>query len=227
MVASYQIATTGSVPYYGEKIGAAVAVVCAVVLGCLLASSLAGTRVRTNRSSSMSIGLTSILAILALQVDGYLGPYANRIGIAHQSAGLAAHRALAADPSSSIVAQQLLSAARIARLRIAEGGPLNDGTWYYFLVGKTTYTAEWAEWFADLRGNSTDAEYHTLNFSFVPQLNLVGDDKVAATMIIDHFGVVPRGPFHIFVTPQLRAAIYRGAPAWRRSDILLSLPTVS
>jgi hypothetical protein len=227
LLALYDIASTGNVTYYGEKIAAGVFAACLIVLAAVLASHVAVHGASRRLSRLVVTGLTVLATAAALQIDGYVGPSPHALQASDVASGIAAHDVLTAQPPVSPPALQLLLAARAAQRQEATHPPGAEGQWWYvdpapIYFGATLYSL-YGLWFSDLRGDPTAEEYNTIGFKLAAKLDSVPSLVDEATVVVKHFGP-PRASLHIFVPQDLRDQIIRLDPVWGRPGLLITLP---
>lgn len=151
-LAAYQIASTGSVMYYAEKLATAVTAASIVGLAILVVSVAARLRLPAMRPLSRAErGWATMAAVLAsmaaLQLSGYVGPASNTVAAKQTAEGFGAHAQFnQRDPLAEKAVEQLLAAATAARA----GGA---GTWVYLDVDGGVTSSDLSDmWFATLVG---------------------------------------------------------------------------
>ena len=123
LVAAYEVHSTGSVPYYGQKLASAVLVVCAVVLVAVIAQQVAASGARQRLPRLLAVFLAGLLTYAALQFDGYVGPSVVSPQSAYNAGGITLRDLLFQQPKVSVDAEQVLLAAQRT-----SGRP---GHWWY------------------------------------------------------------------------------------------------
>ena len=219
LVAAYEVHSTGSVPYYGQKFASAVLVVCAVVLVAVTAHLLVTSKTRQRISSPMAVLFAGILTFAALQFDGYAGPSVVSPQAAYNAAGITLRDLLFHQPSRSAEASQVLLAAQMA-----SGRP---GHWWYLEPNPASGInfLLMAQWFSVLRGNAANQEL------IQPTVPLQFDGNFSSSYlaheVVEDFPDPGKNGFHLFVPPWLKQVIVNQDPSWRLPGSLLVIPAPS
>jgi hypothetical protein len=223
VLAFYEVRSTGSVSYYGQKFAAGVFAVVLTILVCVLASEVASSHFRQKVAMPMAIVATVVISIAALQVDGYVGPYSWSEMIsgfsgasAIDAAGLVTHNDLYT--LSPAEAASVLVAAQTARSK-------GDGQWYYIDPEGPNSFAFFAEWFDILKGNPTQQSYDQVGVALAPSFDLPPTPDIASYQIIQDFPDPQSGRIHLFVTPYIKEEMIHLDLAWSERGALLLLQT--
>ena len=228
VVVGYELLSKGAVSYYGEKLGAGVFGVCFLVLAWLVADRLAGSELRGGLPRPVVITLALLAGVVALEADGYVGPYPHALAGSDVAAGVASHSVLTSQAATSASAGVVLAAARIAQGPTA--GALTEGRgagWWFVNPGFGVYGFVYGEdgvWFSVLRGDPSQAEYEKITLKVAPRLLHPGSADAVARVISRDFDPAS-GRLHLFVPTWLRAALVHRDPAWGRPGVLLPLPS--
>lgn len=148
---AYQIASTGALMYYAEKLAAGVAAASAVGLVILVTHVAGAIRLPSVTGSPFvrpaSWTAAALSSIAALQLSGYVGPAAQEVAAKDTAEGLRVHEQWRhRDRAAERAAEELLSTAEGAR----RGGP---GTWLYLDLDGGITSADLSDvWFAALVG---------------------------------------------------------------------------
>ena len=225
VLAAFEARSSGVVSYYGQKFAAGVFAVCVTVLAVVVASHVSTSAVRRRLSTTTSIIIAVVIAVSALQVDGFVGPVSGVLHSHNDAAGIYLHGLLVAPLRHSVAAEELLLAAQVAR----DGSGI--GQWWFVNpqpradnVRRTNF-ADYAEWFLVLRGQPSVREYNRIG-ALAPYLNGTLRKSVTAQYIIESFSRAAASSTRIFVPEWLRREIVRQDPIWGRSGVLVALPVV-
>jgi hypothetical protein len=222
---AYEDRSTGFASYYGQKFAAGVFAVTLTVLVCVLASELAESRLRLKLSLPIAIVATALISLAALEIDGYVGPYAwsqviggNIPASSFDAAGLVLHNELNFAAPQSAEAESVLDSAQIARSS-------GSGQWWYVDPISQNSFAFFAEWFDILVGNPTQASYDHVGNVLAPVLDAPPTPDVAAQLIVQNFPRPEDGRVHLFVSSYIRGRMIQLDPAWARPGALLTIQT--
>ncbi len=185
----------GTVGYYGQKLGDAVAAFALVGLALLLADALARSapRLRVSRFQGAMVGLAAVLASVAVfQVDGYVGPKLQTIGGSQPAPGfLTAQQWTRLDHGLDPLAGAFLDAADATRAKSKELGVFPE-TWSYIdienldLFGESS-RPDWVDlWFSALVGDLTSPRLKRA-YSLFSALSGVTDPAAAANTLTQLF----------------------------------------
>ncbi|MDE3086400.1 MAG: hypothetical protein KGJ77_06505, partial [Acidobacteriota bacterium] len=167
-----------------------------------------------------------LAALVALEVDGYVGPDPHVLGASDVAAGVVAHDARGAQSKTSVGAGMLLAAARTAAHEGAGASGGRTGRWWYVDPGFGAYGFVYGEqgvWFSVLRGDPTQAEYEKITLQVAPHLLGAGSVDAVAAVIDRHFDPAS-GRVHVFVPSWLQAALVHRRAAWGRPGVLVAIP---
>jgi hypothetical protein len=225
-IVGYTTWSTGSVTYYAEKICSGVFGICLVLLACVFASEVSLSKFRRSLSLPVAVILAVILAMAALQVDGYIGPFPNDLRSSANAVGIGIHDALRALPSRSLEAQQLL----LLSQRTSGRG----GFWCFIdprpfpgdkrpgdLISVNTELAD--EWFDALRGDPSSESYASCNL-INGQLQARISPAATARILVREYPRPIAANIHLVVPWWLDRAMVAANPIWRTPGQLVVIP---
>ena len=211
--AAYEVHSTGSVPYYGQKLASAVLAICAVVLVAVAAHHLVRSRARKRLPTLLAVALSGLLAFAALQFDGYVGPSVLSPFPSNNAGGIALRKLVFQQPRRSIDAARVLLAAQ------RTGG--RPGRWFYLEPNPPSGIRSilLAQWFLVLHGDPANED------SFAPTLDGTYSASQLAHAVRATYPHPEENGFHLFVPAWLRRAIAEQDAAWGRPGRLFVIPT--
>ena len=227
-VVVYESQSAGGVSYYGQKFAAGLFAVCLLVLACVLASDLATSQFRRMLSMPIAADAAVLLAVAALQVDGYVGPPTTIFNSYHQALAMPYHDYLTVAPSTPLYLWQVIVSAQIAYDSQAKD---HAEQWWYLdpilLSDGSGYSSfgQIAEWFSMLRGNPSNAEYFYSGGVLGSQFTSVDTPSAAAEIVIGDFPNPIDNHVHLFVPAWLRDAIIKDDPVWGQPGQMVVIPT--
>ena len=135
LVAS-ELSVSSRISYYGHKFAAGVFGMCLVVLMTVLVGSFATSKLRRRLPTVATALLACLASIALLEIDGYVGPFANgkRVTLA---TGFSAHKVIDAASVGSGEAEDLIASARFAQDR-----PTSGTRWAY-MIPVPGWNAHW------------------------------------------------------------------------------------
>ena len=209
--------------YYGHKFAAGVYGMCLVVL--------IGRRSLLHSRPASSVGvcrqwpwqLCACLASIALlEIDGYVGPFANPNSIYPTQAktGFQAHEVLDAPPVFSGEADELIASAQWAQDR-----PKSGTRWAFIDPEGSLSCVQADEWFFALSGEFSVSGLYG-EWDDLPCITETGDAATAA-YVVSHFRNPVASHIHLFVSPSLAQAIIARSKAWGTPGVLYLPRTLS
>lgn len=228
LVLGYEVLSKGAVSYYGQKLAVGVFVVDLLVLACLVAERLAQGDRRGRMSRPVMTTIALLAAVVALEIDGYVGPASRTLAASDVAAGVVSHEVLTAQPKTSPGAAAMLGAARDAQEHEAPSKK-SAGKWWYVNPGFGVYGFVYGEqgvWFSVLRGDPSQAEYEKITLHLAPHLLHAGSVDAVARVIDRNFVPTSDG-LHLFVPSWLQEALVHRDVRWARPGLLLSIPSAT
>jgi hypothetical protein len=225
-IVGYTTWSTGNITYYAEKICSGVFGICVIVLACVFASEVSASRFRRSLSHPVAGVLAAVLAIAALQVDGYVGPFPNYLKSTANAVGIGTHDDLRASPYRSLEAQQLLLMSRRT----------SDRTGFWCFIDPTPYPGDERpgdatsantlladEWFDVLRGDPSLESYANCN-SINGNLQVAQSPTATARFLNQALPGPIAANVHLVVPWWVDRALVAANPIWATPGQILVLP---
>jgi hypothetical protein len=224
VIGAYEVHSVGGVSYYGQKLASGVFGISALVLVYVLTSdvALAKTRWRHTMPALMSVLVALILTVAALQVDGYVGPYTDDVGVLSTANGLGVRSEITQLASRSDLSEQLLLGAQAASRE--RGGQSNERWWYVVPNIGSGDLSLLGQWFIQLVGDPSEAAYNRAGVVIGSQFGTVASPGVAVRLVMQDFPNPVVDRIHLCVPAWLRAALIKRDPIWSRPGQLVTAP---
>ena len=148
-----ELSVSSRVSYYGHKFATGVFGMCLVVLTTVLVSSLAKSKIRRRVPTVATALLACLASIALLEIDGYVGPFANAKSVT-LATGLSSHRVIDAASVGSGEAENLIASAQFAQDR-----PTSGTRWAYIDPGARLDCILADEWFFALSDERMITKY--------------------------------------------------------------------
>ena len=214
LVAS-EYSVSNRVSYYGHKFATGVYGMCLVVLITALVTSFATSKLRRRLPTVAVAALACLASIALLEIDGYVGPFANPNAIypTQAKSGFQSHEVIDAPPVDSGEADELIASAQWARDR-----PTMGTRWAFVYPDGSLDCVQADEWFFGLSGEfSVTGRYGEWNE--LPCVTGAGD-AVTAAYVVSHFRNPVASHIHLFVSASLAQAIIARDKAWSSPGVL-------
>ncbi len=228
ILAAYQISKTGTVHYYEQKLATGVLAVCLIVIAGLLALQVAESHLLRHLPTTVVTLTAVLLSAAAFQIDGYVGPSSH--GLMPQNAaygtpalarGIYWLRILGHSPRTSPGFAELLNVSQSVR-RIVGGQAERLSQWWYVEARTGSVVVETAQWFAVLKGDSTENE-NTIDAKFDDLgdgITEPGGPSFTAKKIEQLFPHPSERRFHLIVDPWLANALIEHDRSWLTPGVL-------
>ena len=217
LVSAYEVHSTGIVPYYGQKLAAAVFGVCAVVLVGMIALHLSAAKTRLRLSTPVAAVLAVLLTGAALQIDGYVGPVPGTLQSSDNASGITLRDLIYQQPSGAPDAEGVLHAAQMANNK--------PGHWWFLEPNPPSGITSvlMSQWFWSLQGDPTNENGLQPVVPF--ELNGILTSSQIVHEVIEDFPNPGANGIHLFVPSWLKPAIIQKDPIWGRPGRLFVIPS--